>query len=124
MGIKGVALGLSVSVALTTGLLFEAWNRKSENTGKRDVYRFFGIMALISLVLGILLQAAYSILIIVITPGALLKNLLICMITGIIFLLLLGSIGKLCRIREINTLYTKIFAKVVPWYKNSGLPKT
>jgi len=43
MGIKGVALGLSLSVIITTGALFEAWSRKTKNAGRSEVYAFFGI---------------------------------------------------------------------------------
>ena len=41
MGVRGVALGLALSAALTCFLLFEAWSRRSENNEKSEVYLFF-----------------------------------------------------------------------------------
>lgn len=117
MGAKGVALGLSVSVALTTGLLFEAWNRKTGNDAKYQVYQFFGVSVLVSLVIGVMLETIYLGLTTLIPPGPLVSNILICMITGIIFLLLLGLMGKLCKITQIQILYEKLFTKMMPWVK-------
>jgi len=118
IGVKGVALGLSVSVALTTGLLFEAWSRKTGNDGKYEVYRFFGVTVLVSLVTGLASEAAYRGLVLLIPAHGLIPDFSICMVTGIIFLILLGMMGRLCRIPEIQTLYEKLFIKVMPWVKN------
>ena len=123
-GIKGVALGLSLTVAVSTGLLFEVWNRKSKNNEKGLVYRFFIKMVLISIIFGIVLQLTYMTVTFLILPGTLAMNLLICIITGIIFLFLFGLTGKICHISEINILYGKVLSKVIPWYKKSNSPQT
>jgi len=117
MGVKGVALGLSISVALTTGLLYEAWNRKTQNESKSEVYRFFGVSILVSLVTGLLLQAVYTGVTTLIVPGRFIPNLIICMVLGIVFLLVLGATGRLFRIPEIQTLYERLFSKMMPWIK-------
>jgi len=124
MGVKGVALGLSVSVSASSMLLFESWNRKSGNKGKKEVYYFFLKLVLVSLAMGGILQWIYKTLITQISPGTLVSNLAICIILGIIFLFLLFLMGRICQIKEILTLYEKIFRRIFPWQKNtSSKPK-
>ncbi|MDD9305110.1 MAG: murein biosynthesis integral membrane protein MurJ [Desulfobacter sp.] len=120
MGIKGVALGLSLSVALTCGLLFETWNRKTQNTEKHEVYRFFFVLVLVSSGLGAMLQGVYLLVIQLILPGSLINNLMICALMGIVFLFMFGLIGKIFHIPEIHTLYHTLFKKVFAWGKKAG----
>ncbi|WDP93086.1 MAG: murein biosynthesis integral membrane protein MurJ [Desulfobacter sp.] len=126
MGAKGVAAGLSLSVALTTGLLFEAWSRRTGNKGKTDVYRFFLVCVLLSLASGAALEAVYAGITRIVPTGGLISNLCICTATGLAFLAILGGLGRLFNISEILTLYERIYgktlkkiiSKVVPWEKH------
>ena len=112
-----MALGLSVSVALTTGLLFEAWSRKTGNQQKKEVYRFFGVSLLLSLFTGLVAEAVYRVVCLMIPTGSLISNLGICVITAVIFLIALGGVGRLFRIKEIQILYENLSTKVMPWIK-------
>ena len=115
MGVKGVALGLSLSVSLTCLLLFEAWNRRSNNLEKSGVYLFLIKIIIVSICMGTALQVFYSGLTRIIIPGTLIPNLAICILTGFFFLAVFGLAGKLFRIPEIHTLYEKLFRRILPW---------
>jgi len=115
MGIKGVALGLTLSVTLSSFLLFEFWNRKSRNTAKKEVYLFFLKIVPVSLVIGALLQATLMGLRHYFDPATLAGSLIICVITTLVFLFLLPLTGLLLRIKEITILYDKILRRIMPW---------
>jgi putative peptidoglycan lipid II flippase len=117
LGIRGVALGLSISVTLSSLLLFECWNRRTKNTGKREVYLFFIKLIPLSLFLGGILQASLLGLRLFFDPTGLIDALIICTITGIIFSILLPLTGKILGIKEILILYDKIFRRILPWQK-------
>lgn len=120
LGIKGVALGLSLSVIVSSLLLFECWNRKSQNTQKKEVYHFFFKLVPISLVLGGILQGILMGLRPLFDPGTLAGNLMICIIVGLVFSVLLPLFGVLLRIKEISILYDKIFRRILPWQKKKA----
>ena len=111
MGIKGVALGLSLSVIITTGVLFEAWNRKTKNTGRSEVYAFFGLMLLVSIVVWLILKAVYAGILGLIPISGFFAHIFICIIIGTLFLIILAGLGKILKIKEISTLYTKVLTK-------------
>ncbi|HCY86403.1 MAG TPA: murein biosynthesis integral membrane protein MurJ [Desulfobacteraceae bacterium] len=115
MGVKGLALGLALSAALTCFFLFEAWSRKSENTQKTSVYLFFFKMVGLSLGLGMILYAVYPVVSGILLPGKLWTDLTICALLGLLFLTLLGLAGRMFRIPEIHTLYGKLFRRLLPW---------
>ena len=111
MGIKGVASGLTLSVVLSTAALFEAWNRKTKNHEKSDVYRFFLAMILVSITAWLVLKTAYTGITCVIPTRGVLPDIAVCVVIGLIFLGFLAGIGKVFKIREINSLYFRILTK-------------
>ena len=111
MGTKGVAAGLSLSVIITTGALFEVWSRKTKNAERSMVYLFFGKMLLVSIVVWLVLKAVYTQIIHLIPITGFLGHITICILIGTLFLIILAGIGKAFNIREISTLYAKILAK-------------
>jgi len=111
MGIKGVALGLSLSVIITTGALFEVWSRKTKNAGRSDVYISFGVMLLVSILVWLVLKAIYVGIIHLIPITGFFTHIFICIIVGIFFLILLAGMGKFFKIREVSTLYAKVLTK-------------
>jgi putative peptidoglycan lipid II flippase len=115
MGLKGVALGLSLSVILTAFFLFQCWSRKTRNTGQKEVFFFFFKLVLTSLILGGILQGLYLALCQVLDVSLLGPSLLVCMIEGICFLILLPGIGMILGIQEVFMLYDKLFKKILPW---------
>ncbi len=120
LGIKGVALGLSLSLTLSSLLLFECWNRKNQNTGKKEVYTFFLKLIPASLLLGGLLQVILVELRQIFDPATLGGNLINCIIIGVIFSIFLPLIGLILRIKEISILYDKIFRRKSPWQKKKA----
>ncbi|MCP4722693.1 MAG: murein biosynthesis integral membrane protein MurJ, partial [Desulfobacteraceae bacterium] len=120
LGITGVALGLSVSVTLSSLLLFECWNRKAKNIQKKEVYTFFLKLIPVSLLLGAILQAILLGLRQVFDPTTLFGSLIICSIIGLVFSILLPLFGFILRIKEILILYDKIFRRIMPWQKKKA----
>jgi putative peptidoglycan lipid II flippase len=120
MDIKGVALGLTISVTLSSFLLFECWSRKSQNTKKKEVYLFFLKLIPATLILGIILQILYLKIVNMLDPSTIVHNLIICTIVGLAFFILLPIIGYVLRIKEIHILYDKISRRIIPWQKNKA----
>jgi len=114
MGVMGVAFGLSLSVIAQTFLLYEIWNRKSMNTGKREVYFFLLKLLPISLLIGLILFVATASLRTIIVPDSLFAALSFSFITGTIFILLLILSGIVFKISEIQTLMNKIYQRIMP----------
>lgn len=111
MGIKGVALGLSLSVIVTTGALFEVWGRKTKNTERSEVYSFLGVMLLVSIVVWLVLKAVYTGIVYLIPIPSFFSHIFICIIVGTLFLIILAGIGKVFKIREVSMIYAKVLAK-------------
>ena len=107
----GLALGLSVSVALQVFALFECWSRKNDNTDKKQVYLFFLKIVLISLLMGVLLYFSVSMLRGIFPYHSFKGALIISFITGIEFILLLLALGRLFKIRELTMLFEKIIRR-------------
>ncbi len=117
LGVNGVALGLSLTAIFSSFLLFECWNRKTQNHGKAEVYVFFGKLLLVSLLLGALLQPVYWGLRTLLPPATFGGSFLLCTLVGLVFAFLLPLIGLALRIREIQILYDKLLRRFVPWMK-------
>ncbi len=118
MGGKGVAAGLSLSAALTTGLLFEAWSRRTDNREKWAVYRFFGVALMLSIAIGIILELFHSFVLVILPSPGLLSNLGKCAATGLVFLVLLWGMGLMFNISEIHALYNRIYGRTLSlWSK-------
>ena len=111
MGIKGVALGLSLSVIITTGALFEVWSRKTKNAGRSDVYAFFGVMLAVSILVWLILKGVYVEIVRIMPISGFFSHLFICVIIGTLFLIILALIGKIFKIREVSSLYAKVLEK-------------
>jgi len=117
MGPRGIALGLSLSVALQAFVLYECWNQKSGNSEKKGVYLFFLKTIPVSLFLGILLFLSVFALRKAFDSMTFHGALIIAGICGIEFVILFFLAGKIFKINEILVLYKKIFRKGLPWIK-------
>jgi putative peptidoglycan lipid II flippase len=117
MGVRGVALGLSLSVIIQAVILFECWSKKSSNLEKKGVYLFLLKIISLSLIIGFFLFVTkYG-----------LKNLFdqltfsgsisISSIIGVEFLFLFFLAGAVFKIPEILMLYENIFKKLLPRLK-------
>lgn len=120
-GAQGVAFGLSLTVVFSALALFESWSRKTGNQGKAQVYHFLLKLVLVSLFTGALLFALHQGLTAIIVPADIISSLIICTITGILFVIVMPAAGRVFGITEILTLYKKIARRVLPWQnKNPG----
>lgn len=115
MGPQGVSLGLSISVIFQAFVLFECWNKKSHNTGKKEVYLFsLRIIALSFFIAMIMFPSATGLRSVFDTmtfKGAFIA----AGLSGLEFCMIFFIAGKLFRIKEIPNFYEKIFDKVFPW---------
>ena len=113
MGAKGVALGLSLSVMIQAFILYECWNKKSDNFKKKEVYLLFVKILPISLLIGfILFISKYGIQNFIDTSGFS-GSLSLSVIIGIEFIFIFYIAGYIFKIEEILKLYKKIFAIMV-----------
>ncbi|MCP4023505.1 MAG: murein biosynthesis integral membrane protein MurJ [Desulfobacteraceae bacterium] len=117
MGTCGIALGISFMALFQTITLFEIWNKRSNNTSKKDVYRFFQKILLLSLVIGGILYFAAKGVKTIIDPTSLYGALLTAMIVGILFLILLIGGGMVFKIEEIQIILKKSSDRILPWKK-------
>jgi putative peptidoglycan lipid II flippase len=112
MDARGVALALSLAATAQTLILFELWNRKSHNRNGRSVYRFLISMVMLSAGIGFLLWKFAAILKGVIDASTLPGALLVCIVTGLLFVLMFTLAGTLFKIEEINRFNQKILRKL------------
>ena len=114
-GIHGVAFTLSLSVALTTFLLYEVWNKKSKNPGKKEVYLYFLKLAGLSLIFGVILEIVHRGIIRILVPDHLGPALIVCIIMGLIFITGIMLMGRMMNIQEIRILFDKLIGRIWPW---------
>lgn len=113
MGISGIALAVGLSALLQVSLLYGLWNRKAQNTGGLEVYGAILKMTIISIPLGLFLEAARR-LFLDLLPRAglpaqsLAASLLTCMVIGILFTAGLGIAGYGLNISEITWFINRI----------------
>ena len=117
LGPKGVALGLSLTVIFSAFALFASWNQKSRNTGKHLVYFFLLKLVLVSLFMGGVLFFVRQGLAGMIPPTDPVSALVICAVTGLLFIILMPAAGMALGITEIMTLYKKVIEKIVPGHR-------
>jgi putative peptidoglycan lipid II flippase len=102
LGPQGVALGVSFSSFLQVALLYILWNRRSQNRGSRSVYTHVVKVILLSCFIGAVLEILRNTILpwfdVTTKAGAF----LLCVVTGIVFLVILVPAGKLMRINEIQ----------------------
>ena len=112
MGARGIALALTLGATFQTALLFALWNRKSHNHGGTAVYLFFIKMALLSALIGWLLNLVSSPLAHLFNAASLFGALAICMVTTSVFIVLFIVTGALFNIEEIRLFTNKVTARL------------
>jgi len=119
MGPKGVALGLSLSVIIQAFVLFECWNKKSLNFGKKEVYLFFLKLLSISLMIGCILFISAAAARNFIDHSTFAGSFTIACLIGLEFLLLFFLTGFIFKISEILIVFETIYTRLFPWTKKS-----
>jgi putative peptidoglycan lipid II flippase len=109
MGVEGVALAISFSGVLQVAALFCLWNRRSGNTGQREVYRFYLKMGLLSLFMGPLLAVLRSLILEVVDASSLHGSLVVASLVGAAFIALMLLAGYGLKIAEITDLMRESF---------------
>ncbi|MBN1931696.1 MAG: murein biosynthesis integral membrane protein MurJ [Desulfobacterales bacterium] len=112
MGVNGVAMAISLSAVFQVMLLYGLWNRRCRNKESRNVYRFFIQIILLSIPIGILLEAFRKMVLQGIDPQTFSGSLIISVITGMVFIVILVSAGYLFRIEEIVTMIGRLTNKL------------
>jgi putative peptidoglycan lipid II flippase len=108
LGIKGVALAVSVSGVLQVAALFHLWSRRSGNAGRPGVYRFYLKVALLSLALAPVLAGLRALLLRVVDTSGLPGSLLVAVLVGGVFIALMLLAGRRLDIGEITDLAVRI----------------
>ncbi|MCD4741701.1 MAG: murein biosynthesis integral membrane protein MurJ [Desulfobacteraceae bacterium] len=111
---KGVAIALSLSAIIQAVVLYETWNLKTKNTGKKEVYKFFLKILSISILVGIILLKITQYFQKIIDNTNFTGALSISLITGICFLILISSACFIFKVKEFSLLLRKIKNKIKP----------
>ena len=119
LGPSGVALGVSVSAFMQVALLYICWNRRTQNKNSRHVYAAVFKMMLLSIFLGIALEAIRRI--VFSGPGATTFSgaFLTCFGLGVLFLCLLYVACRIMKMTDILEILEKPLQKLIKrFYKN------
>jgi putative peptidoglycan lipid II flippase len=112
LGVNGVALAMSLSAIIQTALLYELWNRRTNNDGSRQVYAFFAKIIFLSLLVGALLYWLKTQALQAIDQTAFMGSLWLCLIIGSVFVLAFVAIGYIFRIDEIVRVIDRLAKKL------------
>jgi putative peptidoglycan lipid II flippase len=112
MGTNGVGLAISISAVLQLIALFMLWNHRTKNPGSRKVYIIYLKMLFISFPLGLILNWVGTGLYPHSWQITLLGNMLTCIISGVLFTVLIITSGYLFKIREIKEITSSIVGKL------------
>ena len=112
MGVYGIALAVSISGIAQLLCLFILWNRRSQNADGRRVYQSYLKMALLSALLGAVLQGLKTAFLP--DPGgqSMAASLMVSIAIGGVFFLLLVGMGYLFRISEIKDVLDRLMARL------------
>ena len=109
-GTRGVALAVSLSGILQVLVLYKLWNKRTQNTGSREVYRTYIKIIFVSLVLGIFLAGFKLKVLSAIDSTTFGGSLQVSLITGIVFVCMLLLAGYLFKIKEIREMLKRLTA--------------
>lgn len=120
MGVFGIALAMSVSAIVQIVLLYELWNRRTNNFECRHVYIFFMKVIAISIPIGVIVYGCRHLFTQWFPPVSLLYCMIGCVLTGIVFLIFFIIMGIFLNIQIIvdYVRFTKLTIKKL--YNNYG----
>jgi putative peptidoglycan lipid II flippase len=111
-GIKGIAFAVSASVALQITILYIIWNRRTKNSGSRDVYLFIGKMTFLSFAIGLFLELCKKNILSAINVATFTGSLASSLINSGLFIIIFLTAGRMMKIKEIVDLQNKVAAKL------------
>jgi putative peptidoglycan lipid II flippase len=112
LGVRGVALAVSVSGIFQVTVLYALWNKRSNNTEGRGVYAFYGKVMCFAAVLGIFLAWFKSKALFWIDSSTLHGSLMVCLLTGAVFLVILLAAGYGLKIKEVTEMVNRVVKKL------------
>jgi putative peptidoglycan lipid II flippase len=119
-GVRGVALGLSLSAGLQCLVLFEFWSRKSGNTARRSVYIFLIKMIPVSCFTGIPIWFTAIPLQQMESSRPFLGALFILCVLFMEWICLFYTAGVIFKVQEIHTLFARVIERMPPWKRKSA----
>ncbi len=120
LGIRGIALAVSLSGIFQVVVLYVLWNRRTQNTGGREVYLSYAKVVSGSLPLGLFLYWFKTQLLGGIDGSRLAGSLIICAVTGTVFIVSLVILGYGLRLPEITDSVERALAKIAGKRKAGG----
>jgi putative peptidoglycan lipid II flippase len=111
-GINGIAFAVSASVALQITILYVIWNRRTKNSGSRDVYLFIGRMTFLSIAIGLFLELFKKYILSALDVATFTGSLASSLINGCLFIIIFLAAGRMMKIKEIVDLQNKVTAKL------------
>jgi putative peptidoglycan lipid II flippase len=111
-GINGIAFAVSISVALQITILYVIWNRRTKNSGSRDVYLFIGKMTFLSIAIGLFLEFCKKYILSALDVATFTGSLASSLINSVLFITIFLAAGRLMKIKEIVDLQNKVAAKL------------
>jgi putative peptidoglycan lipid II flippase len=108
LGVLGIGLAISCSAFVQVLVLFAVWNRRSNNTGARGVYLFYGKSLLVSLPVAGLLMMTHRLMLQWIDGAAFFGSLALIAIQGLFFILFMAAATWLFNMEEARMLWHRI----------------
>jgi putative peptidoglycan lipid II flippase len=112
LGVRGVALAVSLSGIFQVTVLYALWNKRSNNTESRRVYVFYFRIMCITAVLGIFLAWFKSAALFWIDSSTFHGSLMVSLLTGAVFLGILLTVGYGLKIKEVTGLVSRLVKKL------------
>jgi putative peptidoglycan lipid II flippase len=112
LGVRGIALAVSLSGIFQVSLLYVLWNHRSHNPASRSVYFFYLKMLLLAAVMGILLEWFKTAVLSGLDSTTIFGSLQVCILTGALFSGLLLAAGYGLKIEEITSLVGRVTTKL------------
>jgi putative peptidoglycan lipid II flippase len=112
LGVRGVALAVSLSGIFQVTVLYALWNKRSNNTESRSVYAFYVKIMCFAAVLGIFLAWFKSTALFWIDSTTFWGSLMVCVLTSAVFLLILLAAGYSLKIKEVTELVNRLVKKL------------
>jgi putative peptidoglycan lipid II flippase len=122
LDVRGIALAVSVSGILQAVLLFLLWSRRSGNTGRGEVGRFYLKIILLSLAVAPILVLLRNLLTDGVDPTSLIGSLVVFSLVGFSFVGLMLLAGYGLKIQEITDLAGRVVKLKAQGSKLKGEP--
>lgn len=111
LGTRGVALAASLSAIFQVFILYVFWNKRTQNTGSKDVYRAYLKIIFVSAILGLVLVGFKLTVFSEMATATFGGSLRIVLITGIVFAALMLLAGYVFRIKEIREVINRLWKR-------------